>query len=124
MPPQNDRRRFQRIPFTETGRLHHQNGDALVPLIDISLNGAMTELPTTLEIQLDDVVRLDITLGKSDVAIRAQCCVVYIAQTLGLRFTELDLPSATTLRTLLLHRLGDAELVEREIAALIAARST
>lgn len=115
----HNRRRFSRIPFHCEARLFLPDGEHVVEVLDLSLQGALIA-PTgsmyvtvgsqgTLKIRLDEIgsgIRMDVTI------------VHHMANYYGLQCREIDLDSVTHLRRLVELNLGDERLAEREFALL------
>lgn len=118
----SNRRLFTRIPFEVEVVLVVGTERFACTLVDISLKGALVEgaLPWTLP--TGTPCALTIRLGDTDVTIDMTGLVAHVEQTrLGMRCTEIDLDSMTTLRRLVELNLGDEAALHREIHAMLAA---
>lgn len=115
-----DRRRFWRAAFQADAWLQHHSGDLPVELLDISLNGALINVPLHWTGEVDDDCCLE--LGLSDEAkIAMPAVVAHIeGRNVGLRCEGIDLDSVTHLRRLVELNAGDPALLDRELAALIS----
>jgi hypothetical protein len=127
----NEKRLFSRIPFAGTARLQldpageNQQITVLnVGLIDVSLKGALIELPADTTLALHTMGSLILRLG-SEEEIHMEVDVARVQdQIAGLHIHGIDLDSITHLRRLISMNLGDASLLDRDIAALLKPLST
>lgn len=118
-PDSSERRRFHRIAFNAPVELKAADHSWSVRLIDISLKGVLLEKPegwpetpvenAEVELPLDAENTIRIPLKPTHVE----------PNRLGFTCTGLDLDSATLLRRLVELNLGDPELLERELEALV-----
>jgi hypothetical protein len=114
-----DRRRFWRATFQADVWLLHESGDIPAELIDISLRGALINVPPHWVGRVDDPCRLELTLA-DDAVIAMDAVVAHIeAERVGLRCENFDLDSVTHLRRLVELNSGDADLLDRELGALV-----
>lgn len=120
MKTNKERRTFWRAAFHSPVRLTTHAHQGYAQLVDISLKGALLEVPTTWtgikgeQCQL----RLDLAPGTT---ISMWGTVVHIdGQHVGLRSDNIDLDSITHLRRLVELNAGDPAILEREISALIS----
>ncbi len=117
-----ERRRFARIPNDHISQVLINGEPMDCRLIDISLKGALLEYdhpehPLQTGDQLELVLSLD---EEGELPIRMHGTVTHReASHVGLQCQEIDLDSATTLRRLVEVNLGDAQMLERELSALI-----
>ena len=114
-----DRRRFQRIPFEADVELLRGERRWSVPLHDLSLKGLLVGRPddwpegnaapiqACLRLAPDVELYMTLTLAHEKDGL------------LGFYCREIDLDSLTHLRRLIELNLGDSELLERELSALI-----
>jgi len=115
-----NRRHFSRIPFTATGQLSTVSARYEVQLLDISLQGALVNLPATAQVELGEPCLLALQLG--DVSIKMAAELAHVAgQQVGLQCRSIDLESISHLRRLVEVNLGNSRLLERELKALVAA---
>lgn len=122
----NDKRLFSRIQFVGTARLQldpagkDQHITVLkVGLIDVSLKGALIELPADTALAVHMMGSLILRLGTEE-EIHMEVDVVRVHdQVAGLQIHGIDLDSITHLRRLISMNLGDASLLERDLAALM-----
>lgn len=118
-----DRRQYARIPFHGVASLQLRSAltGLRVKVMDLSLNGALLEVPEHVELFLGQTGTLNLQLGPAGNNI---CMVVELAyvrgQRVGCQCRNIDLESVTHLRRLVSMNLGDAALLQRELTALIA----
>jgi hypothetical protein len=114
----NERRRFQRVAFAATTQLLAGDEGWSCQLVDISLKGALIELPAAATLEQNAEVALVLQLDDS-VAIRMYAQIAHRnGDRVGLRCTRIDSESLTHLRRLLELNLGDPQLAERELSQL------
>lgn len=123
------RRHFSRVAFQEGCSLQINDATLACNVLDLSLRGALLRLPAkTLAGPAPargTPCTLTITLepdGDAQVVMSAQIAHLEAADDilhLGIRCREIDLDSITHLRRLVELNLGDAELLEREVALLV-----
>lgn len=118
-----ERRRFSRIPFHRPVRLDVGGGQATGELLDVSLKGALVEVPRGLDAPVGRPCSLAIRLDAGGAAIRMDGEIAHRrGMLLGVRCREIDLESIAHLRRLVELNTGDEELLHRELTALIAER--
>ncbi len=119
-----EHRRFSRVNFPAdvTVRMGDQNLDAT--LIDISLHGALVELPTDAP-QPEHGSHCELTLQlNGTIAILIKLRIVHQSgQRFGGECSEIDLDSLTHLKQLVSYNLGDQALLERQLGELIFANN-
>jgi c-di-GMP-binding flagellar brake protein YcgR len=117
-----ERRKFHRILFDAPTTVSCASGKTYqTTLIDISLNGALITRPENWEgCPGDEEEEIHITLNlENRTEIRMEAMLVHVEQeVLGLQCKHIDMDSITHLRRLVELNMGDAELLERELAAL------
>lgn len=113
-----ERRRFHRIHFDAAIRLSQGQQQWSVELLDISLKGLLVKRPADwsgdagqafkaqLELDAETCLEMDVRLTRDD------------ALQLGFICQHIDLDSISHLRRLVELNLGDASLLERDLAAL------
>jgi len=120
---QVERRDFSRIALRRPAALRLGRKSIPSELLDISLRGALVRLmgaePVMVEGQpCDLLVQLD--QGPATILMRGE--VAHCSgNEVGVRCLELDLESAAHLRRLVEVNLGSEQLLDRELAALVAA---
>mgnify|MGYP003953912375 CR=1 FL=1 len=119
-PPQPSRRRFTRVPFHTQVTLACEGSPRECVLIDISLNGALVEDGTALDVPPGTPCALAVHLGDRAHMIRMAGVVAHATEgRLGIQCREIGLESITNLRRLVELNAGDESLLERDLAALI-----
>lgn len=114
-----DRRRFQRIPFEADVELLRGERRWSVPLHDLSLKGLLVDRPDDWDAPVGALIQANLRLA-SDVEMRMLVSLAHEKDgLLGFYCREIDLDSLTHLRRLIELNLGDSELLERELSALI-----
>lgn len=114
-----EHRHFSRIHFQTRTRLSAGSLEWDCELIDISLKGALIECPPGWSGQIGDPYTLEIQLGDDAETIRMQASLAHMEDGhAGFHCVHIDIDSITHLRRLLELNLGDAELLNRELAAL------
>ncbi len=115
----NEKRRFSRIDFDITATITDNIGNHWQSnLIDISLKGALLDLPEGWQGNIGDECNIELHLH-DEVAIHMGVVVAHIEnQHIGFRCEHIDFNSITHLRRLMELNLGDAELVNRELSML------
>lgn len=115
----SDRRRFWRAAFQANVQLVDAIGATPAELIDISLKGALVNVPSQWSGRAGDTCRLELRLA-DDAEIAMDAVVAHVeAGRLGLRCRDIDLDSITHLRRLVEVNSGDPALLDRELAALL-----
>ena len=116
-----ERRQFIRVSFDAPASLTTTNGTFQVHVHDLSLKGALVNLPAGVELKAGTQCQLKLTLAPSPQHITMS---VEVArghdQHTGLRCLHMDLDSITHLRRLIEWQLGAAELLERDLAQLVS----
>ena len=117
-------RRFTRIPFHAPAHLEYSGGKADCSLIDLSLKGALLELPEGPVPAPGATCSITIDLDPgSGVRIRMDGDIAHQrGQRVGVRCDELDLESIQHLRRILEVNVGDEAVVLRELGELVAER--
>ncbi|TVP89943.1 MAG: PilZ domain-containing protein [Pseudomonadaceae bacterium] len=116
----DDRRRFTRIPFDAATYLQQDDWQVPVQLVDISLRGLLVMQPDGWEQQRSQQpfnAVIDLAEGSQ---IRMEVHLAHAEEgMLGFECDHIDLDSISHLRRLVALNLGDEELLERELGALI-----
>ena len=123
-PSADERRRFTRVAFHGPASLDVGIKQTPCEILDISLKGALVEVPKTFT--TGEVVHctLLIRLDDRDASIRMEGEIAHLQGTLvGVRCDEIDLESVAHLRRLVELNLGSDEALHRELAALVAERN-
>ncbi len=119
----DERRRFSRIAFHRPAELDLRRARVTGELLDLSLKGALVQVPRATDGDVGQPCALAIRLDAGDSAIRMDGVIAHRRGTqLGFRCDAIDLDSIAHLRRLVELNLGDEALLHRELAALIGAR--
>ena len=118
-----ERRRHRRIAFEAAATLTFPDGtmaiDAIV--LDLSLKGARIRLPAGIKAPDRTDCTLHVRLDETKTSIDMKARIAHLAdQDIGLACLAIDLDSVTHLRRLVELNLGEPELLERELSALVA----
>lgn len=115
------RRHFSRIRFQGGASLSVGDRETPCEVADLSLKGALLKLTGSERPAVGENCLLEVALDEAGTVIRMYGSVAHAdGIRIGLVCREIDLDSITHLRRLLELNLGDAELLNREFAALIA----
>jgi hypothetical protein len=120
MGPSDERRRFSRIAFHRPAEIDTLGERATCELLDISLKGALVEVPPSYGGKRGQACALTIRLDAADAVVRMEGEIIHReGSALGLRCTGIDLESIAHLRRIVELNLGDEELLHRELSALV-----
>jgi hypothetical protein len=120
MGPSDERRRFSRIAFHRPAEVEIGGERVTGELLDISLKGALVEVPVSVGGKKGEPCVLAIRLDAGDAIVRMDGEIVHReGPALGVRCTGIDLDSIAHLRRIVELNLGDEELLHRELSALI-----
>ena len=115
-----ERRRFTRIPFEASVTLSNPAGHWTAKLLDVSLNGALITLPQNWPANKNEAFLLEINAAENVFKIKMEATATHLdKENIGLRCDHIDIDSASHLRRLVELNLGDDEILNRELAALI-----
>lgn len=118
MSQTHERRQFWRAAFHAPAALVLDSAPSTVEVLDLSLKGALLELPAGLEPAVGQCCELQLSLA-ADVRISMHASIAHLAgRRAGLRCAEIDLDSVTHLRRLVELNSGDPGQLERELALL------
>ena len=116
----NEKRRFSRIPFDAEVEVRAGESRWKSALVDVSLKGALVARPPGQEMASGERCALEIRLSDSDVAIDMDASVAHIDEAhIGFRCEHIGLDDMSRLRRLVELNLGDPELLDRELSALL-----
>jgi PilZ domain len=119
-PERTEHRRFTRVPFQASVRLHSSDGVEQGELLDISLKGILIARPLDWSPRIGEPVEIEIALADSDVMIRMQATLAHLeAERAGFTCHHIDLDSASHLRRLIELNLGNETQLQRELHAMI-----
>jgi len=120
VPPHPERRSFSRITFHRPARLMVGADTREVEVLDVSLRGALVEVPAGFAAPEEARCTLRIRLDAGEAVIQIQGQVAHRqGGRLGVRCTSIDLESIRHLRRVVELNLGDESLLHRELASLI-----
>jgi hypothetical protein len=120
MGPSDERRRFSRITFHRPAELDVLSERGTCELLDVSLKGALVEAPAGLRGTVGQPCTLTVRLDAGEAVVRMDGRIAHRTGTqIGIRCTGVDLESISHLRRLVELNLGDEELLQRELAALV-----
>jgi len=123
-PKKDERRRFSRIVFHRPAELETRGARVTCEVLDVSLKGALVEVPVTFGGKPGQPCSLAVRLDAGDTVIRMEGEIAHRAgNQVGVRCDEIDLESIAHLRRLVELNLGDDEILHRELSALVAERS-
>ena len=115
-----NRRLFWRAAFRSPVNLVGANSAGPAQLLDISLRGALVEVPGGWPGAIGERYRIELDLGE-DAAIAMLAIVSHIEnRKVGLRCESIDLDSITHLRRLVALISGDTAMLDRELSVLLA----
>ena len=118
-------RQFSRIPFdAETHIINVENNmRMLCTLLDISLNGALIQLPSSEFVKSDNNYKLELQLGsehEEELCLHMDVRVSHIKEDhIGLHIEKMDIDTASHLHRIIELNTGDPDILERELAELI-----
>ena len=119
----DERRRFSRITFHRHAELDVRIGRGTCEVLDVSLRGALVEVPHGFPAHVGQRCTLAIRLDAGDAQIRMEGEIVHREGTMaGVRCVEIDLDSIAHLRRLVELNLGDEDMLHRELSALVGRR--
>ena len=118
----DDRRLHARVAFHCPARLTLHGKTHPASVLDLSLKGALIELDDPADLPSGAECQLEVSLGTQPTThIVMQSSVAHhVGRRSGLLCTSIDVDSVTHLRRLVELNLGNTELLERELSALIA----
>ena len=111
-----DRRKFNRVPFQCDCQI--RSGERTWPgeLLDISLRGALFQIPETTSLAFGDKCHLDISLSDGSIHLQFESEVAHKEEDQhGFRFISENLETLTHLRRLLELNLGEDDIMKKEI---------
>ncbi|WOT06028.1 PilZ domain-containing protein [Shewanella youngdeokensis] len=115
----DDRRQFSRILFLNNAQLQCDDKTWQTTLLDISLNGALLELPLNFSPSSKQLL-LSFSIADSDIVVHMETELVHQKDhLLGLACRHIDVESISNLRRLIELNLGDADILDRELALFI-----
>ncbi|MFZ4535609.1 PilZ domain-containing protein [Propionivibrio sp.] len=118
----DDRRVHSRIAFHSPAELIFTNRNIEIIILDISLKGALVRLPADTLIEDGATCMLHVHLNEGELSdqISMETRVAHVeGRNAGLLCLTIDLDSVTHLRRLVELNLGEPDLLERELSALV-----
>ena len=120
----DEQRKFTRIKFDATAFLSSAGERWQVELLDISLRGALLQSAYRDSLREGGAVSLLINLAGDAGSIELHGKVVHIqADHIGVASEHMDVDSISLLRRIVELNLGDSDLLQREMKALVASAS-
>ena len=120
----HERRHFTRVLFDTSALLTTGTGTFEVHVLDLSLKGALVQVPANIALPSGAPCQLVVPLAAAGKHIAMSAEVAHVEGLhLGLLCCSMDLDSITHLRRLIELQLGDPALLERDLCALTAARA-
>lgn len=117
----DERRHYSRIAFASPAQLVLGTQALAVQVLDLSLKGALLRLPADAELPLGVAAALCVPLDEIANEIRMQATVAHVeGARAGLLCHSIDIDSVTHLRRLVELNLGNADLLQRELSALLS----
>lgn len=118
---ESERRHFTRVAFDADAMLTTTEERCAVTVLDLSLKGALLRLPHSVTLPSGAPCLLSVSLSQTDASIAMAGELAHVEGDLvGVQCRSIDLESITHLRRLIEVNLGDAQLLERDLKALIA----
>lgn len=117
-----ERRRFSRIPFHIEANIRSETDNSYLKceVTDISLNGLLIVKPANWAGKLSEAHHVTLLLEKGQTVIDMDTTVAHIDESsVGFICEHIDLTSISHLKRLVELNLGDEELLQRELSALI-----
>jgi hypothetical protein len=122
--PHDERRRFSRITFHRPATFRAGATATTVGVLDVSLKGALLEVPAGLAAEPGVRCAVTIHLDAGQAVIQLDGEVVHRSgRKVGVRCTSIDLESVGHLRRVVELNLAEETLLERELATLIGIES-
>lgn len=114
-----EHRNFWRAPFHKEAQLIDAAGTWQADLLDLSLKGALLEMPANWTGACGKPCHLKLSLGEG-ATIHMKGTVAHVAgQRMGLHCNDIDIDSISHLRRLVELNSGDPALLDRELTAFL-----
>lgn len=121
--PIPSQRHFSRISFQAGVVLYLHDRTLKVQLLDIAFKGALVHTDVPENLALQEKCRLVLPLADGNTSIEMEGRVAHLeGQNVGIECQQIDIASLTELRRLVELNTGDAELMNRELAHMLAHR--
>lgn len=115
-----EKRRFSRILFSCPALLQVGDLSYEMPLLDLSLKGALLTPPANWPLPKQLAVQLSFNLPETDIGIVMNGHIAHASPTqIGIVCDHLDIDSATHLRRIVELNLGNEDLLHRELDQLL-----
>lgn len=123
-PANTEQRKFTRVPFDAkvllTFDLPTDELQLYGVLTDVSFKGLMVDLEQSKELKLGMKGRATVQLSSGQISFHLDILIKHIEDhSLGLHVEQMPIEAAEHLRALIQHNLGDEEMLQRELQALI-----
>ncbi len=117
----HERRKFTRIPFEASVTLSNPYGKWTAKLLDISLNGILITQPHNWVDCDSKEFMIEVNFADNSLHIRMETTVSHVKNNkIGLHCNHIDIDSASHLRRLVELNIGDEDILNRELSALIS----
>lgn len=116
----SERRRFRRFPIAGSVRLYSGTQMWQTELIDLSLRGVLVTIPEGWSGEAGSRYRLDVRMEGGLVIGMGVALVRVRAHDLAFSCQKIDLDSFTRLKRLVELNVGNVEVLNRELAVLLA----
>ena len=127
MDNMQERRKYSRVIMQLRGFLQAENGSQLIPvkILDVSLKGALVELPADQNVQIFVGQRYICTfaLDVSAKIVMHMACRHSANKRVGLECVNTDASSITHLKRLIELNVGKSELITRQLSELMESRN-
>ena len=115
-----ERRQFTRFPFDGKISFDFKGKKYAGELIDISLKGALLELPEAWESGKTSALEFSLLIHEQSIEIKFEGNIVHIENNhIGVNIAHIDIESASHLKRLVELNLGDSLLLARELNSII-----
>ncbi len=120
MTASTERRLFKRIKFDTQAQLAVGNTHLNCQLVDISMKGALVTTDIDAKLSTGDTGTLSFDLGDPAHLIIMEVEIAHCdQQQVGMHCTHIDVDSISHLRRLIELNMGDSDLLQRELRALL-----
>jgi len=117
----HERRRFTRIPFEASVTISNPSGSWTAKLKDLSLNGILVSVPQNWRANDKKQCLLEINPAENAFFIQMEATICHQEEdTIGFRCEHIDIDSISHLRRLIELNVGDEEILNRQLSALMA----
>ena len=121
MTNNTERRRFTRVPFEASVSISNTSGKWTGKLLDISLNGVLVSQPQNWISNEKKHYLIEVNAAENVFEIRMEVTVTHKDdQSIGFQCNHIDIDSVSHLRRLVELNVGDEDILNRELSALIS----